>query len=189
MKIYEPKKRDKPNCFTEKPSAWGDIPTIIKDIIERFNLKTEKALEFGVEFGYSTTCLANYFDSVVGVDTFVGDIHTGTYEDHFEMTSKNMKPWPNIKLIKSRFEDYIVNNEEMFDFCHIDIVHTYQPTFDAGEWAIQHCPVTIFHDTHSFAKSVGFAVKDLAEKYDLEHYDYPHSHGLGILVNKKLLIK
>ena len=187
--VYEPKLRDNPKCFMGKPSAWGDIPTIIKDIITRFDLKTEKALEFCVEFGFSTSCLANYFDSVIGVDTFEGDAHTTHKGDHFDMTKNNMKPWTNIKLVKSRFEDYIVDNEEMFDLCHIDIVHDYQPTFDAGEWAIQHCPVTIFHDTHSFPSSVGVAVKDLAEKHNLEHYDYPNSHGLGILVNKKILQK
>ena len=109
---YIPKLRDDPKCFLRIQSAWGDIPTIIKDIIERFNLKTDKALEFGVEYGYSTSALANYFDEVVGVDTFVGDEHTGNQGDHFEMTKTDLKEWPNIKLIRSRFEDYIIDNND-----------------------------------------------------------------------------
>ena len=32
--------------------------------------------EFGVERGYSTAALSCFFDSVTGVDTFQGDIHT-----------------------------------------------------------------------------------------------------------------
>ena len=57
---YIPLERDTPRLFTEKGSAWGDIPTIIKHIINRFNIKTEKALEFGTEWGYSTTALEFY---------------------------------------------------------------------------------------------------------------------------------
>ncbi len=70
MTNYEPILRENPKCFTGMASAWGDIPTILKDIITRFNLKTDKALEFGVEYGYSTTAIANYFDEVIGVDNF-----------------------------------------------------------------------------------------------------------------------
>ena len=33
---YIPLERDTPRLFTEKGSAWGDIPTIIKDIINLF---------------------------------------------------------------------------------------------------------------------------------------------------------
>ncbi len=88
MTNYEPILRENPKCFTEMASAWGDIPTILKDIITRFNLKTDKALEFGVEYGYSTTAIANYFDEVIGVDTFVGDDHTGNQGDQQEKTKK-----------------------------------------------------------------------------------------------------
>lgn len=189
MTNYEPKLRENPKCFTGMASAWGDIPTILKDIITRFNLKTDKALEFGVEYGYSTSAIANYFDKVIGVDTFVGDDHTGNQGDHYEKTKNDLAEWKNITLVRSLFEDYIVDNNEMFDFIHIDIIHNYEPTYDCGAWSVQHSPVTVFHDTHSFPHSVGKAVVDLAYEFNLTHYDYAQSHGLGILVNPKLLLK
>ena len=180
---YIPLERDTPRLFTEKGSAWGDIPTIIKDIINRFNIKTEKALEFGTEWGYSTTAFANYFDKVVGVDIFTGDIHAGFVGDHYEETSNNLSSWSNIELIKSDYRDYIKDNDERFDMIHIDIVHTYNETFECGEWAINHSDIVVFHDTISFP-DIKRVCEDLARLYNLEFYNYPHSHGLGILVRK-----
>lgn len=88
---YEPIKRDNNlRLMTSRPSAWGDIPTILLDIIERFDIKRDKALEFGVEFGYSTSAIANYFDKVVGVDTFEGDIHSITTLDLQNYTAWNI---------------------------------------------------------------------------------------------------
>lgn len=80
MVKYIPTIFDNPNVNPLRPSAWGNIPTILKDIITRFNLKNKLCLEFGVEFGYSTSALSNYFESVIGVDTFVGDVHTQNKE-------------------------------------------------------------------------------------------------------------
>ena len=62
--IFTPQTREWPKMATQHPSAWGNIPTIFKDLIERSGIKTEKAIEFGVEFGYSTSALANYFNIV-----------------------------------------------------------------------------------------------------------------------------
>jgi len=44
---YVPKIRDTPK-IVKVISAWGDIPTIIKDIIVTFNVDPQIALEFGV---------------------------------------------------------------------------------------------------------------------------------------------
>jgi hypothetical protein len=180
---YIPSERDTPRLFTGKSSAWGDIPTIIKDIVNRFNIKTEKALEFGTEFGYSTSAFANYFDKVVGVDIFIGDMHAGFVRDHYEETKNNLSSWSNIELIKSDYRDYIKDNNERFDMIHIDIVHTYNETFECGEWAINHSDIVVFHDTLSFPE-IERVCEDLSKIHNLEFYNYPHSHGLGILVRK-----
>jgi predicted O-methyltransferase YrrM len=178
---YIPLERDTPRVLGN--SAWGDIPTIIKDIIKRFDVKTEKALEFGTEFGYSTSALANYFDKVIGVDIFTGDLHAGFHKDHYEQTKNNLSSWPNIELVKSDYRDYIKDNSERFDMIHIDIVHTYNETFECGEWAVNHSDIVIFHDTLSFPE-IKTVCENLAMKYNLEFHNYPDSHGLGILVRK-----
>lgn len=185
MKIYEPKEIVYlENLERTKPSAWGDIPHILSSIIKDFGIPTKNALEFGVEFGYSTSALANIFEEVLGVDTFEGDIHTRHRGDHFIETKESLSKWPNIFLVKSDYRDFIKECKDRFNLIHVDIVHTYQDTYDCGEWSIQHSDITIFHDTESYPE-VKKACTDLADKYSLDFYNYTKSYGLGILVKPK----
>jgi len=186
MKILEyiPTKRDNPKLININ-SAWGDIPTIILDIIQRFNIDTKLALEFGVEYGYSTSALSNYFEKVIGIDTFKGDIHSSYKKDHIEITKNYLKDYKNIKLIQSDYQNFILNNENIYDLIHIDIIHDYEHTYNCGEWSINHSKVVIFHDTESF-KSVKDACIDLSKKFNLDFYNYKNSNGLGILINEKI---
>ena len=165
---YIPKIRDTPSVV-KVVSAWCDIPTILKDIIVTFNINPQTALEFGVEYGYSTSALANYFTKVIGVDTFMGDIHSNTKRNHYKVTKRTLK---------NRYKN-------IYDLIHIDIVHTYNETYECGEWAVNHSKVVIFHDTISFDE-VKKACYDLSTKYGLEFYNYPDSHGLGILINNSI---
>lgn len=167
-------------------SSWGDIPTILKDIIDRFNIGTNTALEFGVEYGYSASALANYFKNVIGVDTFLGDVYSGIKSaTHFEEAKNNLKIFKNITLIQSDYKDFIEKNNNKYDLVHIDIVHDYNETYECGEWAVNHSDLVIFHDTQSFP-TVFNAVTDLADKYSKNFYEYKLSNGLGILTDKKI---
>lgn len=158
-------------------SAWVGIPNILKDIINTFNLKTDSALEFGVETGYSTTALAYYFKHVIGVDPF--RTKKGfTFSD----VKKSLSNY-NIELFESGYEQYILTEERNFDLIHVDIIHEYQPTFDCGDWSLNHSNCVIFHDTISYP-AVMKAVNDLAIKHNCEFYNYPHSNGLGILIKR-----
>ena len=182
---YIPKVRDTPRVV-KVISAWCDIPTILKDIIVTFNINPQIALEFGVEYGYSTSALANYFTKVIGVDTFMGDIHSDTKTNHYKVTKRTLKNrYKNIQLIQSSYQDYIKTNNSIYDLIHIDIVHTYNETYECGEWAVNHSKVVIFHDTISFDE-VKKVCYDLSTKYGLEFYNYPDSHGLGILINNSI---
>jgi len=181
---YVPSNREWPVLATQQPSAWGNIPTILKDIIERFNVKTDSAIEFGVEFGYSTSALANYFTNVTGVDIFTGDIHAGFKGDIYDMTKEYLSTFENVSLIKQSYQDYIKDHDEQYDFAHVDIIHSYEDTYACGEWCIKHADVVIFHDTLSFPE-VHKACLDLATNYNLEFYNYEESYGLGILVKRK----
>jgi hypothetical protein len=164
-------------------SAWGQLPTILKDIILRFKIKTDSALEFGVEEGYSTTALAYYFKKVIGVDTFRQDCWDNSLDrpSQYVRVVELLKEYKNITLIEDRFETFIQGHNDRYDLIHVDILHSYQPTYDCGEWAVKHSDCVLFHDTESF-ESVKQAVSDLAEKYGFTFYNYPGDYGLGILV-------
>jgi len=185
---YKPIIRENPKviCAGGGISAWYNIPTILKDIILRFNLKTDSALEFGVGCGYSTTALANYFKKVVGVDTFKSNIRDLDLNkpSNIGVVQEAIKEFTNIELVESLFEDYIKNdNLENFDIIHVDILHEYQPTYMCGNWSLLHSNCVIFHDTISFT-AVMRAVDDLSIKHNFEFYNYPYDNGLGILVKK-----
>ncbi len=170
--------------MTSHPSAWGDIPTILEDVVERFCKERKRALEFGVEYGYSTSAISNYFEEVTGVDTFSGDIHSGIKNScHFDQTVLDLKEWQNISLVKSNYKDFILEDHGQFDLIHVDIIHTYEDTFNCGMWCAESSPVVVFHDTMKF-KDVMRAVTDIAVKKNLEFYNYRPSNGLGILVRK-----
>ena len=168
---------------TQRPSAWGNIPTILSELISQFNIKKNRAIEFGVEFGYSTSALANLFESVIGIDTFTGDIHAGFKGDIFEETKSYLDSYPNIELIRSMYQDFIKEHDEQYDFAQVDIIHTYEDTYACGEWCINHADVVVFHDTMLFPE-VMQACKDLSDKYNMEFHNYEECYGLGILVKK-----
>lgn len=169
-------------------SAWGEIPLIIKDIIDRFGVKGGRAIDFGTATGYSASAFANYFKNVITIDTFGGDDGSLDEDDPingYDAVCRDLKEggFDNIEVVKSRFEDWIEDRDERYDMIHIDIIHTYAPTFECGEWAVNHCDCVVFHDTIAFPP-VMQAVSDLATKYDMEFYNYPLFWGLGILIKK-----
>lgn len=178
---YIPKKFDSPRLVLSKSQAWVGLEKIVLDIIEFSKIKKDSALEFGVEFGYSTAVFANYFKQVIGVDIFTGDMHAGHHGDLFKFTRNNLIAFKNIQLVKSDYKDYILHNEQHFDLIHVDIIHTYEDTYACGLWAAQHSQCTLFHDTQSFP-SVKKAVAHIANKTGKKFYNYRRSNGLGIII-------
>jgi len=168
-------------------SAWVGLERIMEPMIRDFNINPNKALEFGVEWGYSTSVFSGCFKEVIGIDTFTGDIHSGVKENHFEHTKECLRDFSNITLIKSDWESWskTIADEERFDFVHIDIIHDYKNTFSAGDWALKHSDFVVFHDVVSF-EEVNVAVKDLARKYNMHYYYYPLYNGLGIITKNPI---
>ncbi|WP_221393084.1 class I SAM-dependent methyltransferase [Dyadobacter sp. NIV53] len=188
IKTYKPTKFTKPDKLIEIASAWKGLEMVIEDIIEHFGLDRKRCIEFGVEFGYSSVVFSNYFEKVVGVDTFEGDEHTVNKGDHFEETRARLASFTNIELFKSDYKDWIVKDSGHYNLAHVDIVHNYKETFECGLWAAQHSDCTIFHDTESFP-AVRRAVIDIAKATGQKAYNYPKHYGLGILVNTKAINK
>jgi hypothetical protein len=178
---YVPIRREAPARRLEVVSAWEGIQNILPDLIERFHLKTDSCLEFGVEFGFSTVALSSHFDSVIGVDIFRGDIHTVNKNNIYEETVERLSPYSNIQLIRSDYRDFIQKDRGTFGLIHVDIVHTFADTFACGLWSAKHSQCTIFHDTESFPQ-VKQAVVEIARVTGKHFLNFKESYGLGILV-------
>lgn len=181
MVKYEPRKRELPPRVLPVATAWKGIESILGDLIERFNVRRGRCLEFGVEFGYSTAALSCFFDEVTGVDRFTGDKHTANHADIFWTTSERLARFRNIRLVRSDYRDWIAQCRETFDLIHVDIVHTYTDTFTCGLWSVQHAPCVLFHDTMSFP-AVKWAVAAVARATGKRFFNFNESNGLGILV-------
>jgi hypothetical protein len=162
-------------------SAWEGIQDILLDIIERFHIRTDRCLEFGVEYGFSTVALSSYFDSVIGVDRFCGDKHTVNKANIYEETRKRLASYPNIELVRSDYREFIRAEHGSFGLIHVDIVHTFADTFACGLWSVNHSQCTIFHDTESFPQ-VRQAVVEVARVTGRTFYNFAESYGLGIVV-------
>ncbi|MBC6988287.1 class I SAM-dependent methyltransferase [Hymenobacter sp. BT491] len=178
---YAPEKSYTPEKMLDIVSAWAGHEKVILDIIKRFDLEQNSCLEFGVEFGYSAVIFSNYFKKVVGVDIFVGDIHTNHKGDHYEETKDRLSKYENIELIKMDYKEWLKKDDNFYDLIHVDIVHTYEDTYKCGLWSAQHSKCAIFHDTESFPE-VKKAVYDIAKKTGKKFYNYPEYYGLGIIV-------
>src|SRR5690348_5139509 len=79
-----------PSSEPRPPSGWVGLERIMPSLVRMFCKKTERALEFGTEYGYSTAVLAQLFDHVTGVDWFKGDEHSGVREDYYEKSAANL---------------------------------------------------------------------------------------------------
>jgi hypothetical protein len=178
---YVPKHRQLPPRVLAVETAWKGIESVLSDLITRFNIGTSKCLEFGVERGYSTAALSCFFDSVTGVDTFLGDKHTRDRQDIYEETSNRLSGFDNIRLIRSDYRDWTSKDSGFYDLIHVDIIHTYVDTFACGLWSAMHSQCVLFHDTESFP-AVKRAVIDISRESRKTFYNFTESFGLGILI-------
>src|SRR3974390_2243419 len=91
------------------PTAWNGLEFVIPVLVDDFGINRNLALEFGVDYGFSTSAFANVFKYVVGVDTFAGDPHAGwrgDSEEMFRAVQDNMKQFPNVILLKETWERF-----------------------------------------------------------------------------------
>jgi Methyltransferase domain len=182
---YVPQHRNLPARVLEPATAWKGIESVLGDLMQRFRVGTNRCLEFGVEYGYSTAALSCFFDSVIGVDTFTGDKHTGNKSDIFLYTQQRLAAFENIELVRSDYREWIAKDNSLYDLIHVDIVHTYADTFRCGLWSALHASCVLFHDTLSFP-AVRRAVVDIARGTGKVFYNFQESYGLGILIERRL---
>jgi hypothetical protein len=177
---YVPQHRRLPPRVLPVATAWKGIESVLGDLIQRFGIGTDRCLEFGVEHGYSTAALSCFFETVIGVDTFLGDKHS-TKKDIFAETSERLACFNNIKLFRSDYRAWTTKDESFYDLIHVDIIHTYVDTFACGLWSAGHAQCVLFHDTESFP-AVKRAVIDISRRTGKHFYNFKESNGLGILI-------
>ena len=181
VKRYTPQTLETPARQLNVVSAWKGNELLIRDIINTFEVGTGHCLEFGVGFGFSTVALSSYFETVTGVDLFVGDVHTVNRQDHYESTKSVLAAFENIEIVRADYKDWIREDSSFYDLIHVDIVHTYEDTFRCGLWSAEHSKCTLFHDTESFP-DVKEAVLEISRKTGKSFYNFKENFGLGIVV-------
>jgi predicted O-methyltransferase YrrM len=184
---YIPEHLWKPQHLVDVPTAWDGVESILRDVMLRFKIFPGTALEFGVDYGYSTAALANFFNRVIGVDHFKGDNYAGFRDDTLiTQTERALKDFKNIRLVPVPYEYYIAlpsSNDQKYDLIHVDIIHEYKPTNELVAWAIQHSDVVMVHDTIAFPE-VRRAVQDVSWESGRVFYEYQVKHGVGFLVKE-----
>jgi hypothetical protein len=165
------------------PSGWTGLEKIMPALVKLFCREQKSALEFGVEYAYSTNVLAQLFDHVTGVDWFKGDEHSMWRDDYSETAHANVAHRTNVELIQSSYQDWIAQApvDVYYNLVHVDVVHTYDATYTVGRWAADHSGVVIFHDTQYIWPEVKQAILRIAEETGKDFYNYEPCNGLGIL--------
>lgn len=184
---YGPLKTVTPERILNVASAWKGLESIILDILDRFQIGRDTAIEFGVQYGYSLVVLSNYFNQITGVDHFQGDKYAGSLKsDTKDSVMKSIEPYKNISMVDMSYEQYIKDKDQAhFNLAHIDIIHDYDPTYLCGEWCCRHADIVIFHDTESFM-DVRRACENLAAQFNRVFYNYNKCFGLGILAKREI---
>lgn len=163
------------------PSDWKGLEEFIVSILEHFEVSPNLALEFGVDYGYSTSILSQLFNNVIGVDSFENTTYDGKPQNNnfyeeilFSFVNTN------VQIVKSTFEDFIKNNNSFYDLIHVDGIHNYDVLNETIRWATKHSNVVLFHDTMEYreVKRIGL---EIASELEYKFYSIPFHCGLGIL--------
>ena len=174
-------------------SAWiGHLPFLTSLV---GTLKPRRFVELGVHNGYSLFGAAQAVETfgleteVVGVDLWMGDEHAGIFdaEVYDKFIEKRAAKFPSIEIIRQDFNEAVhLFEDHAIDLLHIDGLHTYEAVksdFEAWIPKLSVGGIVLFHDTKVFRD--GFGVWKLWEELQADYicYEFPHFHGLGVLIN------
>jgi len=173
------------------PSAWKGHREFADWLVRR-TLPT-MMVDLGVDYGYSTFCLAApNIGTVCGIDTFAGDVHTGTHDDAEFVVSNVIidNNYDNIVIIKDTFDNaaeyWSKPAIQTIDILHIDGLHTYEDTLNNyTKWSkfTNANSVILMHDVTSFD-----GVRKVYDEIDMPKCMFKHSAGLGVFSHNSKLI-
>lgn len=160
-------------------------------------MRPARIVELGVHWGTSFFAFAQAIKDehlptrLIGVDTFRGDEHAGTYGGEVlaavNAVIERYFPAQGIVLHKSLFTEALPRVEdESVDILHIDGLHTHEACrFDYTAWLPKLAPegAVLFHDT---APSTGYGSAHFWKEIAAQHpsFAFEHSWGLGTLFPK-----
>jgi hypothetical protein len=174
-------------------SAWsGHIPFLFA--LFRM-LRPAIFVELGVHTGASLIAAASAAAAyrvptkLVGVDTFIGDEHTGQYDGdglYNGLRAYLAETFPSVTLERSYFAEALPRfPPASIDILHIDGLHTYEAVReDFSTWfdRVSRHGVILMHDIG--VRDRGFGVHLLWDelKARMLTLEFPHSHGLGVIL-------
>ncbi len=183
---------EEPRTVDWSANAWvGHIPFAFYIMSVH---KPKLFVELGVHSGNSYNAFCQGADMLglntkcYGVDTWTGDDHAGHYDDsvYSKLAAYHKKLYDNFsQLLKMTFDEALQHFEDgSVDLLHIDGCHRYEEVrHDFESWfpKMSDRGIILFHDTE--VRKGDFGVyklwKELTPKYP--HYNFTHSHGLGVL--------
>ncbi len=172
-------------------SWYGHIPFMY--LMVKF-LEPEFVVELGVQYGGSliAACDAVKREAincrVVGVDTWLGDAHSGSYDGeaaYAELSYYIAEKLSVGDLSRATFDEARAEvSVDSIDLLHIDGLHTYEAVkhdFEAWLPTLTNRAVVLFHDTE--VREKGFGVHEFWKEIKLKFraFEFYHCHGLGVL--------
>lgn len=176
------------NHISRYPSAWVGHSTFAIELVKLF--KPKIIVDLGVDYGFSTFCLAYpKIGKVYGIDWFQGDMHAG-YRDTYSLVSQLYEDLrieyniDNVELIKGDFNEIAKSWDKKIDLIHIDGLHTYEAVKNDYETWVKFCDeeaIILFHDVEEFPDVERF-FSELPKNYKLIRKG---SCGLGLFTKSK----
>jgi hypothetical protein len=173
-------------------SAWKGHGPFAFWLIEQH--KPRAFVELGTHYGYSYFCFCQAVKNFgtgtkcFAVDTWRGDEHAGFYDEHVfnEVRNHNENRYAGFsELIRSTFDEALEKiPDRSVDLLHIDGRHYYEDVkHDYETWKpkLSTRGIVLFHDTQE--KGRNFGVHRLWDELKVSHphFEFHHSHGLGVL--------